>query len=84
MDESRSARVSLAAGMATSQLVGTGGDTDALIKLRVACDLAINAAHELGDPLPSQLEDQITDLCDAIQTELEARDERFSHRSATS
>jgi hypothetical protein len=54
------------------------GDTDALIKLRVACDLAINAAHELGDPLPSSLEEQINDLCDAIQTELEARDVRFA------
>jgi hypothetical protein len=63
--------------------VGEGGDTDALIKLRVACDLAINAAHELGNPLPSPLQDQINELCEAIQTELEARDERFAHRTAT-
>jgi hypothetical protein len=59
------------------------GDTDALIKLRVACDLAVTAAHELGEPLPSPLEQRITDLCDAIQTELEARDERFRHELAT-
>jgi hypothetical protein len=63
--------------------VGRGSDIDALIKLRVACDLAVTAAHELGDPLPAPLEEQINDLCDAIQTELEARDERFSHRTAT-
>ena len=61
----------------------TRGDTDALIKLRVACDLAIAAAHELGDPLPSELEERIDDLCDAIQKELEARDERFAHDAAT-
>jgi hypothetical protein len=60
------------------------GDTDALIKLRVACDLAINAAHELGEPLPSTLEEQIHHLCDAIQAELQARDERFAHEIATS
>ncbi|HVD24372.1 MAG TPA: hypothetical protein VNB86_00095 [Gaiellaceae bacterium] len=63
--------------------MGRGGDIDALIKLRVACDLAVTAANELGDPLPPPLEEQINDLCDAIQTELEARDERFSHRTAT-
>ena len=58
------------------------GDTDALIQLRVACDLAVSAAHELGEPLPSALEQQISDLCDAIQTELEARDVRFSDETA--
>ena len=58
------------------------GDTDALIKLRVACDLAISAAHELGEPLPRPLEQQMSDLCDAIQTELEARDARFSDETA--
>jgi hypothetical protein len=63
--------------------VDTGGDLDALIKLRVACDLAITAAHELGNPLPSPLEGQINDLCEAIQVELEARDVRFAHETAT-
>jgi hypothetical protein len=57
------------------------GDTEALNKRRVACDLAINAAHELGEPLPSRLERQITDLCDAIQAELESRDARFAEAS---
>ena len=61
--------------------MGERGDTDALVKLRVACDLAIDAAHDLGDPLPSPLEQQIVDLCEAIQTELEARDERFAKSS---
>ncbi|MFL5938627.1 MAG: hypothetical protein ACJ76U_17505 [Gaiellaceae bacterium] len=51
------------------------GDTDALIKLSLACDLAINAAHELGNPLPFGAREN--DLRDAIQTELEARDSRF-------
>jgi hypothetical protein len=69
--------VSLAGKAASSHPVIGTGDTDALIKLRVACDLAINAARELGNPLPLPLEDQINDLCDAIQTELEARDSRF-------
>ena len=58
-----------------------GGDTDALIKLRVACDLAIAAAHELGKPLPVPLEEQINELCDAIQIELESRDVRFAEAS---
>jgi hypothetical protein len=57
------------------------GDTDALIKLSVACDLAINAAHELANPLPLPLEEQINDVCDAIRTELEARDSRFSREN---
>jgi hypothetical protein len=57
------------------------GDTEALVKLRVACDLAINAAHELGEPLPSRIERQIADLCDAIQAELESRDARFAEPS---
>jgi hypothetical protein len=57
------------------------GDTDALIKLRVACDLAIKAAHELRDPLPRPLEEQIEELCDAIQAELESRDPRFAEAS---
>jgi hypothetical protein len=59
------------------------GDTDALIKLRVACDLAIAAAHELGEPLPPRLEEQINELCDAIQAELESRDVRFAEASET-
>jgi hypothetical protein len=58
--------------------VGVRGDTDALIKLRVACDLAIAAAHELGEPLPVPLEEQINGLCEAIQAELESRDVRFA------
>jgi hypothetical protein len=58
--------------------VGERGDTDALVKLRVACDLAVDAAQQLGKPLPTPLEQQILDLCSAIQTELEARDKRFA------
>jgi len=57
------------------------GDTDALIKLKVACDLAIDAAEDLGRPLSSQLVEQIHELCDAIQRELESRDERFKQLS---
>jgi len=53
------------------------GDTDALIRLKVACDLAIDAAQELGRPLSGALIDQIRELCDAVQRELESRDERF-------
>ena len=53
------------------------GDTDALIRLKVACDLAIDAAQELGRPLPAGLIDQIRELCDVVQRELESRDERF-------
>ena len=52
-------------------------DRTALVKLRVACEIAVDAARELGKPLPSPLEQQINDLCSAIQTELESRDERF-------
>jgi hypothetical protein len=55
-----------------------GGDTDALIKLKVACDLAIDAAEELGRPLPHLLTRQIRELCEGIQQELESRDERFA------
>ena len=62
--------------------MGDRGDIDALVRLRVACDLAVDAAHDLGQPLPSHLEQQIVDLCDAIQTELEGRDERFGKRHA--
>jgi len=58
-------------------MVRQPGDTDALLKLRVACDLAIDAARDLGDPLPQRLERQINDLCEAIQRELETRDQRF-------
>jgi len=57
------------------------GDTDALIKLKVACDLAIDAAEDLGRPLSGQLVEQIHELCDAIQRELESRDERFKQLS---
>jgi len=58
--------------------MGNVGDTDALIRLKVACDLAIQAAEELGRPLPHPLVQQIRGLCDAIQVELESRDERFA------
>jgi hypothetical protein len=54
------------------------GDTDALIRLKVACDLAVDAAEELGRPLPDPLVQQIRDLCDAVQQELEGRDRRFA------
>lgn len=54
------------------------GDTDALIRLKVACDLAIDAAEELGRPLPDPLVQQIRQLCDALQQELESRDRRFA------
>ena len=57
------------------------GDTDALIRLKVACDLAIDAAQELGRPLPAGLIDQNRELCDAVQRELESRDERFKQLS---
>ncbi|HVD24368.1 MAG TPA: hypothetical protein VNB86_00075 [Gaiellaceae bacterium] len=63
-------------------IVGRRGDTDALIKLRVACDLAIDAAHDLGNPLPPSLEQQMNDLCDAIRRELETRDQRFADRAS--
>jgi|tagenome__1003787_1003787.scaffolds.fasta_scaffold19980463_2 hypothetical protein len=55
-----------------------GGDTQALIRLKVACDLAIAAADDLGRPLQDRLARQIRELCDAIQQELEGRDERFA------
>jgi hypothetical protein len=58
--------------------IETGGDTQALIRLKVACDLAIAAAAELGRPLPDELGRQIRELCDAIQGELEDRDDRFA------
>ena len=58
--------------------MGKVGDTDALIRLKVACDLAIDAAEELGRPLPHPLAQQIRGLCVAIQEELENRDERFA------
>jgi hypothetical protein len=57
--------------------VETNGDLDALMKLSVACDLAVQAARDLGKPLPPPLEGAISDLCVAIQEELERRDERF-------
>jgi hypothetical protein len=56
-----------------------GGDTQALIRLKVACDLAIAAAEDLGRPLEDQLVRQIRDLCDAIHQELEGRDDRFAN-----
>ena len=71
-------RVSLAEQAATSHPVRGRGDTDALIKLRVACDLAITAAHELGDPLPPRREEQINELCHAIQAELESPRHRLA------
>jgi hypothetical protein len=55
-----------------------GEDTDALIRLKVACDLAIDAAQGLGRPLPDPLVQKIEELCDAVQQELESRDERFA------
>jgi hypothetical protein len=48
-----------------------------LFRLRVACDLAIDAVTDLGKPLPRHLERQIEDLDVAIQVELEQRDPRF-------
>jgi hypothetical protein len=54
------------------------GDTDALIRLKVACDLAVAAAKQLGRPLPDSLVRQINELCDAVQQELESRDGRFA------
>ena len=49
-----------------------------LAELKVACDLAVGAAEELGRPLPPPLVQQIRRLCDAVQEELESRDERFA------
>jgi len=57
--------------------VSERGDIDALLRLRVACDLAIDVAADLGKPLPRHLERQIEDLDVAIQVELEQRDPRF-------
>jgi hypothetical protein len=54
------------------------GDTDALIRIKVACDLAVEAAKQLGRPLPDALVRQINELCDAVQQELESRDGRFA------
>jgi len=58
--------------------MGKVGDTDALIRLKVACDLAVDAAEGLGRPLPHSLVQRIRGLCVAIQEELESRDERFA------
>jgi hypothetical protein len=58
--------------------MGNAGDTDALIRLKVACDLAVEAAQGLGRPLPDELIHKIHELCDAVQQELESRDDRFA------
>src|SRR3954449_12868831 len=54
------------------------GDTDALIRLKVAGAIPVHAAKELGRPLPDTMVQQIRDLCDAVQQELESRDRRFA------
>lgn len=39
--------------------MGDRGDIDALVKLRLACDLAVDAAHDLGQPRPAYNSDKV-------------------------